>query len=599
MKTRRDFLKTASLGIACTSLPFVLSCNQDKGARPNVILIITDDQGYGDLGVKGNPVIKTPNLDALADESAEMTQYYVHPVCAPTRACLMTGRYNYRTRAIDTYIGRAMMEPEEVTVAEILKKNNYATGIFGKWHLGDNYPMRPQDQGFDEVLVHRGGGIGQPSDPPDGEGKYTDPVLFHNGEAVKMKGYCTDLYFQHAMEFMETVHAQQQPFFIYLPTNAPHTPLHDVPQELYEEYKAMDLGNDQFPQRKGHPLNHEANQDRMARLYAMITNIDQNVGRLLKKVKDLQLENDTLILFMVDNGPQGRRYVSGFKGAKGSVYEGGIRSPLFVRWPSVLQAGHKNDRIVAHIDILPSLLDACRVNAPVSLQLDGRSFWPLLKGETVDWPDRYIVIQSHRGDEPVLYHHFAIRSQDWKLLHESGFGKESYEGEPDFELYDMKNDPFEVNNVCEQYPEKVEEMKQAYREWFEDVGSTRPANYAPPRIYVGTPYENPTTLTRQDWRHDKGRPWAEDSNGHWLLYVAESGVYDVQIRFHSEGRDGNAELRINDMKRQQSLTDDQTEIRYKDIRLEEGNARLKVVLKVGETQKGPWQVDVVRRDMES
>ncbi len=596
MKTRREFLKTASWGLVVSSMPGVSSLGRKPSKRPNVILIITDDQGYGDFGVTGNPVIKTPHLDALAKDSAQMTNYYVSPVCAPTRACLMTGRYNYRTRAIDTYIGRAMMEPQEVTVAELLEANGYATGIFGKWHLGDNYPMRPQEQGFEEVLVHRGGGIGQPSDPPDGEGKYTDPVLFHNGKEVRMKGYCTDVYFNQATAWMDTVHREGRSFFVYLPTNAPHTPLDDVPPELYDQYKKMDLGNDQFPQPDGHPLTHKVNPDHMARLYAMITNIDQNVGRLLEHLKDCGLEEDTLVLFMVDNGPQGRRHVAGMKGTKGTIYEGGIRSPLFVRWPPVLKAGQRNDRVVAHIDILPTLLEACRLRVPPEVCLDGRSFWPLLKGESVAWPDRPIVIQAHRGDEPVLYHNFAIRSQDWKLLHASGFGTESFDGAPRFELYDMREDPLELRDVSKEHPEKVEELKKAYEAWFRDVSHTRSDNYAPPRIHVGTPYENPVTLTRQDWRHEKGRPWAEDSNGHWLLYVAQSSRYEIALRFHTQGQGGRAVLKIGDSEGQQSFSATQQSIRFQAVPLEKGNATLKATLSTGETEKGPWQVDVTRID---
>ena len=594
MQSRRQFLKTASIGFVFSSMPWASSVGRDVNERPNVILIMTDDQGYGDFGVTGNPVIRTPNLDALARDSAQMTNYYVSPVCAPTRACLMTGRYNYRTRAIDTYIGRAMMEPQEVTVAELLKTNGYATGIFGKWHLGDNYPMRPQEQGFDEVLVHRGGGIGQPSDPPEGEGKYTDPVLFHNGKAVRMKGYCTDIYFTQAMAWMDIVHRGGRPFFAYLPTNAPHTPLDDVPQELYDEYKKADFGNDRFPRRDGHPLDHKVNPDHMARLYAMITNIDQNVGRLLAYLKRRGLEEDTLVLFMVDNGPQGRRYVAGMNGTKGTVYEGGIRSPLFTHWPSVLKAGHKNDRVVAHIDILPTLLEACNLRVPREVRLDGRSFWPLLKGESVEWPDRTIVIQAHRGNEPVLYHNFAIRSQDWKLLHASGFGRESFAGVPRFELYDMKNDPLELHDVSKEHPEKMEELKRAYEAWFRDVGHTRSDNYAPPHIYVGTPYENPVTLTRQDWRHDQGRAWAEDSNGHWLLYVAESGRYEIALRFHTEREGGDAVLKIGNAEWRQSFSATQETIRFRAVSLAEGNTTLKATLRIGETEKGPWQVDVIR-----
>jgi arylsulfatase/arylsulfatase A len=208
---------------------------------------MTDDQGYGDLGATGNPIIETPNIDAMAGRSASMENFYVHPVCAPTRACLMTGRYNYRTRVVDTWVGRAMMEPEETTIAEILQQAGYATGIFGKWHLGDNYPMRPMDQGFGESLVHRGGGIGQPADPAGGEGKYTDPILLDNGKLKKFEGYCTDVYFDRAADWMSKCAAQKRNFFAYIPTNAPHGPFHDVPEDLLERYKKTDLSNNRFP----------------------------------------------------------------------------------------------------------------------------------------------------------------------------------------------------------------------------------------------------------------------------------------------------------------------------------------------------------------
>lgn len=594
MQSRREFLKAVFSGVVCSALPLG-ACRGVAKERPNVVVILTDDQGYGDFGATGNPVIRTPHLDALAQASAQMTNFYVSPVCAPTRACLMTGRYNYRTRAIDTFVGRAMMDPAEVTIAELLKLQGYATGIFGKWHLGDNYPLRPQEQGFEEVLVHRGGGIGQPSDPPGGEGKYTDPILFHNGKEVQMKGYCTDIYFDGAIAHMRKAKKAGRPFFVYLATNLPHTPLHDVPADLYEEYKTQDLSNARFPQEVGHPLNHRANTDNLARIYAMVTNIDQNVGRLVAELKRLGVEKNTLMLFMVDNGPQGRRYVAGLKGAKGTIYEGGIRSPLFAYWPSVLEAGHKSDRVTAHIDVLPTILEACGVRAPEDLRLDGRSFWRLLKGEAADWPDRHIVIQAQRGDRPVRYHNFVIRTQDWKLLHNSGFGPESFTGQPHFELYDMRNDPFEMNNVAVNYPEKVAELRKAYDAWFDDVSSTRPDNYDPPRIYIGTPHENPVVLTRQDWRHKVGQPWGGDSNGEWVLYVADPGPYAVVVRLRAEKRDGHVVLEVGDFRQQKACSAGQTSVTFEDVRLKVGNATLRAIVTTPDKQKGPWQVDVIRK----
>ena len=500
--------------------------------RPNVVLIITDDQGFGDLGAKGNPLIRTPNLDAMASRSAEMTRYYVSPVCAPTRACLMTGRYNYRTRCIDTYVGRAMMEPDEVTIAERLRDGGYATGIFGKWHLGDCYPMRPMDQGFEESLVHRGGGIGQPSDPTGGEGKYTDPVLFHNGSRVTPKGYCTDIYFDHGMKWMTRCREAGRPFFCYLPTNAPHGPFHDVPEDELARYREMDLSNKRFPQEEGAPLPEKANLDIRARIYAMISNIDENVGRLFEHLKSLGVLENTLVLFMVDNGPNRRRYVAGFRGQKSFVHEGGIRSPLYLHWPARLEAGRRSDEPVAHIDIHPTLLEACGIAAPGTPRPDGRSFLSLLTGRCAEWRDRPIVIQTHRGDVPVKYHHFALITREWKLVHPSGFGRERFEGPPAFELYNLIRDPFELRNEAAARPEIVARLKAAYDAWWEDVGSTRPDNYAPPRIVVGSSHENPVVLTRQDWRHDKGRPWGGGSNGYWLLRADRDGPYEVILKFH-------------------------------------------------------------------
>jgi arylsulfatase/arylsulfatase A len=557
---------------------------------------MTDDQGYGDLGVTGNPVIKTPNIDAMASRSASMENFYVHPVCAPTRACLMTGRYNYRTRVVDTYVGRAMMEPEETTIAEILSEAGYATGIFGKWHLGDNYPMRPMDQGFSESLVHRGGGIGQPSDPQGGEGKYTDPILLDNGELKQFKGYCTDIYFERAADWMAKCTAQKKNFFAYIPTNAPHGPFHDVPEDILQRYKKMDLSNERFPQDKGHPLPAKSDEDKRARIFAMITNIDDNIGRLFKRLDKLGLAENTIVIFMVDNGPNGRRYVAGMKGNKSNVHEGGIRSPFFVHWPAGLEAGHSSERIAAHIDVMPTILDACGVEKPAGLKLDGRSLLPLLKGQQVDWPDRMIVIQSHRGNKPVLYHNFAARTQKWKLLNASGFANENLKGKPEFELYDMASDPLEENDLAKERLEIVETMRRKYERWFADVSSTRPDNYAPPRIFIGTEYEDPVVLTRQDWRHIKGRPWGSDSNGYWELLAATSGKYDIKLRFPELETGAEVTLAVADNRLGAQVPKGATEYTFKAVPIESGELRLLASLTDKQGTKGPWKVNVSKKE---
>lgn len=502
--------------------------------RPNVVLVLTDDQDWGDFGFHGNPVLDTPELDALAAASTRLETFYVHPVCTPTRAALMTGRYPQRTRAFDTWVGRAMMDPEEVTVAEVLRAAGWATGIFGKWHLGDCFPMRAVDQGFEEALVLRGGGIGQPSDPEGGEGRYTDPVLFHNGARVEAEGYCTDVYFDAAIAWMRAQHAAGRPFFTYLATNAPHGPFHDVPEALLEKYRARDLSPAFAQPEEGHPLPAEFDADRLARIFAMIENIDQNVGRLLAALEAMGAAEDTLVLFLVDNGPNTRRHVGGRRGMKGQVHEGGVRSPLWARWPARLRPGTAGATVAADIDLMPTVLEACGVPLPSGLELDGRSLMPLLE-RSGGWSDRAVVVQAHRGDAGVRYHHFLLRTQRWKLLHASGFGRELPAGvdalEPAFELYDMEADPLELHDLAAARPEVVAELRAAYDAWFDDVSTTRRDNWAPPRIVVGAAEAPEQVLTRQDWRKLSGAGWSKDSQGAWHLEVVDPGPYRLRIRF--------------------------------------------------------------------
>lgn len=588
-------LRTCSLLFVFLTAHFAIDAAETANARPNIVLIMTDDMGYGDTGVTGNPVIRTPNIDALSKRAASMSTFYVSPVCAPTRASLMTGRYNYRTRCIDTYIGRAMMDPAEVTVAEILRDNGYATGIFGKWHLGDCYPMRPMDQGFEQSLIHRGGGIGQPSDPPGGEGKYTDPILFRNGVEEQQTGYCTDVYYRNAMQFIETSAKENRPFFVYLPDNCPHGPFDDVPPEDLADYKQVDLQNSAFPQDKGHKLPGKADVDKLARIFAMITNVDRNIGRLQEKLRALNLEENTLVIFLVDNGPNSRRYVAGFNGNKSTVWEGGIRSPFFVQWPARLKPGTVSDIPSAHIDVLPTLLDAAGIAVPAGLKLDGRSMLPALEGKATEQTQRHLVIQSHRGDQPVPYHNFMIRNHRWKLVHPSGFGRESFEGKPKFQLFDLLADPYELHNLAATTPAVVQDLRKEYDRWFADVSSTRKDNYAPPRIVAGTKFENPVVLTRQDWRHTQGRPWAVGSVGHWLL-TTTAGTYELQCRFSPNAASGEAILRINGQRSVVSLREKATTCEFTDIQIPSGPVMLEVVLQHGSQRRGVHQADLLRTD---
>lgn len=517
---------TTSILLLLSLFSFRCSRTFEASPPPNVIVIITDDQGYGDFGFMGNQLIETPNVDQLASESALMERFYVSPVCAPTRACLMTGRYNFRTRVVDTWVGRAQMDPAEITLAEILGQGGYSTGLFGKWHLGDMHPMRPQDQGFGEVLMHRGGGIAQPSEPLENHRRYTDAILWHNNVQIQSEGYCTDVYFDYAEKFIRSSKKANKPFFAYIATNAPHGPFHDVPEALRQKYMAKNL----LPLVQGEIQDSAQAQDRLARIFAMIENIDQNIGELRSTLKELAIEENTLIFFMVDNGPNSMRYVGPLRGMKTGIHDGGIRSPLLAHWPQKIQAGHKNDRISAHIDLLPTIVEATGMSVPEGHKLDGQSILPLLSGQTpANWPERHLFIQAQRGDAPRNRAHFAVIGQDYKLLHNTGFGNERQPfDEVPYELYKVSTDPGEGNNLAESDPERTAAMLQMYDDWFADVSSTRPDNYAKPPIFLGTTASPNADLTWQDWEQiTAGRGWGRQ--GRWYVDVKEASTYEVEV----------------------------------------------------------------------
>jgi len=435
----------------------------------------------------------------------------------------------------DTYLGRAMMHSDEVTVAEMLRAAGYRTGIFGKWHLGDCYPMRPGDQGFEESLVHTGGGLCQPAGPPDNS--YFDPSLLHNGKRIQTQGYCSDVYTDAVIRFI-TEH-RSEPFFVYLPFNCPHGPF-QIAEEYFKPYEEMNLKPGDFPKvPHGHPL--KSIPPNTAKVYGMVQNIDDNLGRLFEKLDQLGLAENTIVFFLTDNGPNGARYNAGMRAHKGSVYEGGIRVPLLVRWPARLKAGRKVDKISAHIDIPLTILDACGVSPPKGVKLDGRSLLPLLLGRSVEWPDRTLHFQWHRGDAPVLYRAFAARSQRYKLVHAGGVEPGTRPAEIPFELYDMKSDPLETKNIAAEHPEIVEKMRSGYEAWLADV--SRDHGYEAPRIHVGTPHENPTILTRQDWRGPQAS-WRPRGLGYWELAVPEGGTFEIACLAGRTKRPAVAHLKL-------------------------------------------------------
>lgn len=579
-------LRTATCGIFLVA---VIVAHPTMADRPNVIVMMSDDQGCGDYGFAGNEIIRTPQLDAMHARSGYLSNFYVSPVCAPTRASLMTGRYNYRTRCVDTYVGRAMMDSDEMTMAEYLLDAGYRTGIYGKWHMGDNYPLRAMDQGFQDSLVHRGGGIGQPSDPIGAEGKYTDPTLVKNGVEVQLKGYCTDIYFDAAMDFIADSVKRDEPFFTYIATNAPHGPFHDVPLELYKEYQNVDftpiLVNEISKNRRKQEF------DKLARIAAMITNIDENVGRLFERLNQLKIVENTIVIYLNDNGPNSMRFVGDMRGMKTHVDNGGIRSPLLFHWPAKVSAGVTSAELCAHIDILPTILDACEVEVSETNRLDGRSFLSLLTQAESPWPSRQVVFQSHRGDVPQAFCHFALHEDNWKLVHPSGFGNEQLTGPPELELYDLSNDPRQQTNLSETHPEVKQRLTHAYEAWFADVSSTRPDNYAPPRIVIGTEHEPVTVLTRQDWRHFQGNPWKPGSNGFWLLDNPKAGSYTVEIILLSnENSQGEATLKVGNLVKTLSIAANQQRGHTTEIVIAEGALKLEVEVTMDGIQQGPHQV---------
>lgn len=520
MKTlsRRSFL--SETGACAAALATGCATHGPSGShaarRPNVIILLTDDQGYGDLGCHGNPDIRTPNLDRMYAASTRLERFHSMPVCSPTRACLMTGRYHYRTGVVDTYLGRSMMDASEVTLAEVFAKNGYRTGIFGKWHLGDHYPLRAMDRGFQESLTIEGGGMVQPSDPPGGN-HYQDPLLKHNGVLKQYPGYCSDVYTEAALQFIEA--SKDSPFFVYLPFNAPHTPL-EVPEKYVRPY--LDKGLPEFT----------------AKVYAMVENIDENVGRVMAKLDALQLREQTLVIFMTDNGPYwGQngpvRYNAGMRGQKGTVYEGGTRVPCFAHWPGTLQAGRACAPIASFIDWMPTLIEACGLSHQGFPAFDGQNLWPVLRGADAKGPDRTLFLQWHRGNEPEPFRNSAVLEARYKLVD----GKE---------LYDLVQDPGEQQDIATANPAVTADLRGRYERWFADVSSTR--GYAPVRPEVGTPHENPVLLTQQDWRADHG--FGEDKEGGWEVHVARDGSYRVRIDFPPVQTPARAFLRMGDSTQQ-------------------------------------------------
>jgi len=414
-------------------------------------------------------------------------------------------------------------------------------------------------------------------------GAYFDPWLRHNGDWVRKKGYITDVITDAAIDFISN--RSDKPFFIYLPYNAPHTPL-QVPDKYLTRYKDADLT---VPQNFGHPVR-KSDHETTARVYAMVECIDNNLGRLLAKLDQLKIAENTIVIFLTDNGPQQPRYNSGMLDLKGNTHEGGVRVPFFIRWPGHLEAGRAVDRIAAHIDVAPTLLELCGVKKPAGVKFDGISLLPLLQGHGADWADRTIFFQWHRGDAPELNRACAVLSQNYKLVQPLGAFQVKQPAQPVFELYDYAADPLEMKNIAAQKPEIVAQMRRQYEAWFKDVTGARDYT-VPPRIYLGAPEQKEVLLTRQDWRV-QGVRWTPKSIGHWFVDVRRDGDYAITLRFAKTTQPAVARFTLATVKTEAAVPVGETSVSFPRVRLPQGLATLESVLETGANQTGMEYVEV-------
>jgi arylsulfatase A-like enzyme len=457
--------------------------NQAEAKAPNIILVITDDQGYGPIGRHGHPWIRTPHLDKLYDTSTRFTRFLVSPTCAPTRSAIMTGRHPMKNGVTHTILERERMTLKATILPQVLKQAGYTSGIFGKWHLGDEEPYQPHTRGFDEAFIHGAGGIGQAyncscADAPGN--KYFNPVIRHNGSFVKTKGYCTDLFFTAALGWIKAKKDDDAPFFAYITTNAPHGPFVAPPKNT-KHFTDLGFGGKQ------------------AGFYGMIENIDENMGRLMGKLKEWDLDENTILIFMSDNGMTGggsgragqvlgklpdgtamKSFNAGMKGQKGSAEEGGVRVPFLVRWDGHWKAGRDFETVSAHIDLLPTFAAIAGIKTLPKNQVEGRSLLPLLNGEKKTLADdRYLFTHKARwktGTEPneFQWKNYAVRNQRYRFV---GGGtavsvseRQRKEGiSPKDALFDMLKDPSQQTNIIDQHPEVAAKMRAAYNKFWKEA----------------------------------------------------------------------------------------------------------------------------------
>jgi arylsulfatase len=467
--------------------------------RPNVIIILSDDQGYGDFSCHGNPVLKTPNLDKLHSQSVTLTDFHVAPMCTPTRGQLLTGMDALRNGAASVSAGRSFIRRGIPTMADVFAASGYRTALFGKWHLGDSYPHLPHYRGFHDAVYHLGWGITSMADT--WENDLFDGRFFHNGVLQKYPGYCTDMFFNLSMAWLKERQAKNEPFFLYLPTNAPHGPLW-----VADKYKQPYQG-------KG-----------PAAFFGMIANLDENVGRLEKFLTESGLRDNTIVIFMHDNGGTAgtRLFNAGMRAGKTTYYEGGHRAACFVRWPAGgLGEPRDEDSLTQVQDLSPTLIDLCGLRKPVSARFDGQSLASLLRGTGTNVPDRILVVQygEQPGGQKLEKWRSTVLWNKWRLVHGD-------------ELYDLRTDPAQQKNVALQNPTIFKRLRDHYERWWSEI-ATRLDDFEP--VSIGADQQNPVTLTAADWNkvycdNMQQLRAGREANGPWRVLVEKDGTYEFRLR---------------------------------------------------------------------